>query len=296
MALKGIDISFYQDSSVINQTACDFVIIRSSYGVGYKDQKMDSHVKTALAAGKKIGFYHYCYPNLGTSAKTEADWFISVIKPYIGKAILALDFEANAFKCSDPDGWARAWCDRVYEKTGVRPVLYTSQGEVHRFKKVAAGNYGLWVAHWGVSKPGSIAPWKYYALWQYRGDPLDLDEFAFDAAKWDAYAGKKTEQANPAKKSVDVIAQEVVDGKWGNGNDRKKRLTNAGYNYDEVQNKVNALMAAKKKAKEVYYTVEAGDTLTSIAKRYGTTWRNLQKLNGIKNPNLIYVGQQIRVK
>lgn len=43
----------------------------------------------------------------------------------------------------------------------------------------------------------------------------------------------------PAKKSVDEIAKEVIQGKWGNGADRKKRLTEAGYNYSEVQAKVN---------------------------------------------------------
>lgn len=41
------------------------------------------------------------------------------------------------------------------------------------------------------------------------------------------------------KKSIDVIADEVITGKWGNGNDRKTNLENAGYNYQKVQNKVN---------------------------------------------------------
>lgn len=45
----------------------------------------------------------------------------------------------------------------------------------------------------------------------------------------------------PAKKSVSEIAKEVLAGAWGNGNDRKNRLVAAGYNYDEVQNAVNAL-------------------------------------------------------
>lgn len=44
------------------------------------------------------------------------------------------------------------------------------------------------------------------------------------------------------KKSVDQVAKEVIEGKWGNGADRKKRLTEAGYNYSEVQKKVNKLL------------------------------------------------------
>ena len=49
-------------------------------------------------------------------------------------------------------------------------------------------------------------------------------------------------QVYPAKKSVDEVAREVIQGKWGNGAERKKRLTEAGYDYNEVQKCVNALM------------------------------------------------------
>ena len=49
-------------------------------------------------------------------------------------------------------------------------------------------------------------------------------------------------QVYPAKKSVDEVAREVVQGKWGNGAERKKRLTDAGYDYNEVQKKVNLIL------------------------------------------------------
>ena len=45
-----------------------------------------------------------------------------------------------------------------------------------------------------------------------------------------------------AKKSIDEVAREVIQGKWGNGTERKKRLTDAGYDYNEVQKKVNQLI------------------------------------------------------
>ncbi len=44
------------------------------------------------------------------------------------------------------------------------------------------------------------------------------------------------------KKSVEAVAKEVLAGKWGNGEDRKKRLQAAGYDYRAVQRKVNELM------------------------------------------------------
>ena len=49
-------------------------------------------------------------------------------------------------------------------------------------------------------------------------------------------------QVYPAKKSIDEVAREVIQGKWGNGAERKKRLTDAGYDYNEVQKKVNQLI------------------------------------------------------
>ena len=50
-------------------------------------------------------------------------------------------------------------------------------------------------------------------------------------------------QSAPAtnSKSIDTLAKEVLQGKWGNGADRVKRLTNAGYDYNAVQARVNAL-------------------------------------------------------
>lgn len=56
---------------------------------------------------------------------------------------------------------------------------------------------------------------------------------------------KPTPAPTPAKKSVYEIAQEVIAGKWGSGNDRKNKLAAAGYNYDAVQARVNAILGSK---------------------------------------------------
>lgn len=52
------------------------------------------------------------------------------------------------------------------------------------------------------------------------------------------------------KKTVSQLAQEVLDGKWGNGQERKEKLTAAGYDYEAVQKEVNKLAAPKKKSNE----------------------------------------------
>lgn len=53
---------------------------------------------------------------------------------------------------------------------------------------------------------------------------------------------KYEDEKKDNKKSITDIAKEVIDGKWGNGEERKKKLEKAGYNYKEVQKKVNELL------------------------------------------------------
>ena len=129
---------------------------------------------------------------------------------------------------------------------------------------------------------------------------LDCNVFYGDAATWDKYVGKSTSttkpQTKPASKTTAQLAEEVIAGQWGNGEDRKKRLTDAGYDYNAVQNIVNQKMADKNKPTSVYYTVKRGDTLSAIASKYETTYTYLARLNDIADPNRIYPGQKIRVK
>jgi flagellum-specific peptidoglycan hydrolase FlgJ len=65
--------------------------------------------------------------------------------------------------------------------------------------------------------------------------------------------------------------------------------------YDKVGNK-KPVKAASKKGEPKAYIVQKGDTLTAIAKKYNTTVQNLVRLNNIKNPDLIKIGQKIKIK
>lgn len=102
------------------------------------------------------------------------------------------------------------------------------------------------------------------------------------------------EESKPInKKSVSEVAKEVLAGKWGVGQDRVRKLENAGYSYKTVQDEVNRQL----RNKPVYYVVKAGDSLGAIAKAYKVSLDKVIELNPhIKNPNLIYKGQKIRVK
>lgn len=63
----------------------------------------------------------------------------------------------------------------------------------------------------------------------------------------DKHSGYSVYDSNGAclytsKKSIDTVAKEVIQGKWGNGEERKQRLTKAGYDYHEVQALVNKML------------------------------------------------------
>lgn len=90
------------------------------------------------------------------------------------------------------------------------------------------------------------------------------------------------------------MADEVIAGKWGKGQDRRNRLSAAGYDPDAVQAKVNAKLGVTASTARCY-VVKPGDTLSGIAKKvgWGGNWAGLANKNGIKNPNVIYAGQKI---
>lgn len=78
--------------------------------------------------------------------------------------------------------------------------------------------------------------------------------------------------------SLDEIAQEVIKGLWGNGEDRKEALTEAGYNFSEVQQRVNEILGYSSTPKKTYKVV-SGDNLTKISKKYGVSVNDLYNAN-----------------
>ena len=316
MTMNGIDISNWQAGINLSNIAFDFLIARATEGIGCVDKYCDGYIQQAIKLGKPFGFYHFARPT--NDPIREADFFYNNCRGYFGKGIPILDWESgNTSKVT----WAKKWLDRVYQLSGVKPVIYMSESVVNanNWSAVAAADYGLWVAKYRDNNPDynynmsnagrkpKVKWWKFYCMWQwtstgrlngYSGN-LDCNVFYGDGTTWDKYAGKSgttqpVKPTQPVKKSNEEIANEVINGAWGNGEDRKKRLTDAGYNYTVVQAIVNKKMAARNQS--VYYVVKSGDTLSAIASKYGTTYQQLAKINGIANPNKIYPGQKIRVK
>ena len=150
-----------------------------------------------------------------------------------------------------------------------------------------------------VSKPAASTPQQTTP----NGSTLDLvyntmlDKFGKGDARKVAlglrYDEVQSEINHIATAPASVLAEETKTGRYGNDPVRKTVL---GSRYEEVQKIINGGKTTGSNSGAVYYTVKSGDTLSAIASKYGTTYQKIAQINGISNPNKIYVGQKIRVK
>ena len=271
--MNGIDIANWQKGIDLSKVPCDFVICKATGGTGYVSPDFRRQIEQALSAGKLAGAYHFALDGFsGTTPETEAKHFLETVKPYLGKIVLALDWEADAIKLGA--GWAKKWLDYVYNETGIRAIVYMSQSVAASSSWAeVAENHPLWMAQyasyekqfgynsdpWGAKTCGkwgsSIAIRQYTSMGYLDGwsGRLDLNLAYIDRAEWNRLCGKaaeetpaeteeqtETEAQNDVTVSCTEIAEQVIAGKWGNGASRKEAL--GEYFYSLVQNEVNRLM------------------------------------------------------
>lgn len=209
MALYGVDLSSWQ--GVGAGDGWDFVICKATEGGAYVDPTCDAHYQRAKNNGQRRGVYHFARPDLNPNgAIEEADFFVDNCQGYIKDGILVLDWECAVWNVA----WAKTWLDRVYSRTGVRPLIYMSASVVNGYdwSSVANANYGLWIAgypnQYNVPNPPrpsegempySIGAWPFVAMWQYSSSAgsLDRDIFYGDKNAWNAYAGRNTTSSKP---------------------------------------------------------------------------------------------------
>lgn len=303
MTMQGIDISGWQAGIDLANVPCDFVIVKATQGWSFVSGACDAQVQQAISLGKPFGFYHYVG---GEGAQAEADFFIDNCAGYFGKGIPCIDWESGENSAWGNTDYLKQLVQRVIDRTGVKPLIYASASSFP-WDVAQALDCGAWVAQYADNNATGYqnSPWNEgayeCAIRQYSshgsldGYPgyLDLDKAYMDADAWAKYVGASSAPAPaPAKKSNEQIADEVIAGQWGDGDDRRNRLASAGYDYDTVQSIVNAKLGAPA---QQAYTVKSGDTLSGIAAAYGTTWQHLAELNGLSNPNIIYPGQVLAV-
>lgn len=355
MTLRGIDISSYQAGIDLSVVPCDFVIVKATEGVNYVNPDCDRAVQQAIQLGKCWGTYHYVN---GSGAVAEADYYVNNIKGYLGKGILCIDWEGGSNRAWGNYAYLETLVSRVIERTGIKPLIYVQASAYAATAAVAKRHdCGLWVAQYADMNATGYQdqPWnegayscairQYSSAGRLHGwnGNLDLDKFYGDANAWRKYAGASG-VATPAPKPVDPLAgksdnqlaDEVIAGKYGDGDARKRALgtryaavqaivnqrladplagkTDAqlaseviagkygdgenrkralGNRYNAVQAIVNQKLGGGHQSRT--YTVRVGDTLSGIAARYGTTWQHLQQINGIRDANLIFAGQVLRI-
>ena len=233
--LNGIDIASYQKGINLGVVPCDFVIIKATQGLSYINPDFERAYKQAKSNGKLLGIYHYAN---GAGAIKEADFFIKVIGNRIGEAILVLDWEGaqNPQFGKNDVAYVKAFCDRVYDKTGVRPLVYMSKSvcRAHDWSSVAS-NYALWAAQYANNNTTGYQshPWtdsRSYGAWdapvifQYSskgrlngwGGNLDLDIAYLTPEQWQAYAtGGKQEEQKPVTPVTEIKLPELKRGSKG---------------------------------------------------------------------------------
>ena len=368
----GIDISRWQAGypyAAATKEGVKFAILRAGCSQT-KDGSFETHYANAKAQGWGVGAYWYLYATSVAGAQAEARAFLKAVAGKQFEYPLYLDIEdssiSNNTSKSTRDAMVRAFGE-IIESAGYYFGVYSNK---YWYNSLISGSelnkkYDWWIAQWSTGAPTGVN----YGLWQFGGETnyqrsnkvagvttdqnwavkdypsimkqLGLNGFSKSGGTTPAPApapstksidevareviqgqwGNGDDRKNrltaagydynavqnrvneilgtgsaPAKKSNDEIANEVIAGKWGNGNERKARLTTAGYDYNAIQSLVNQKLNGGSSSNVIKYTVKSGDTLSGIAAKYGTTYQKIAADNGISNPNKIYPGQVLIIK
>ena len=331
MKEKCIDVSTWNgniDWNAVVKSGIKYAMIRSSFGVenpNQVDNKFVRNITNAQKAGVKCGIYHYSYAKSAAEAKKEADFCLKTIKNYEIDLPVAFDIEDSSQTGLGKDTLTNiviAFCDRI-KSAGYTPMLYCNPSWLNSYlhKDKLIGKYDLWLAHWGVSSPSyDCAIWQYSESGSVPGvsGSVDMNWIFKDYTSTKPATTKPVTKPSNVKKtdySVKVTAQAGLNVRKGAGTNYSiitalkcgtvatvsKVSGNWGYvgKYGgwiclDYTAKVSTTSTVK--SDKVYYTVKSGDTLSYIAYKYNTTVDKLVSLNNIKNRDLIYVGQKIRVK
>lgn len=305
---KGIDISAHQGDINLDKVCknLDFVILRSSYGTHYEDAYFRRNIKKCKELNIPYGVYHYSYSLNVKEAKAEANFMLKLLKDVNYKpCFIAYDMEdADGYKkkngiVNDNDllvNMCNEFC-KTTEKAGYYSLIYANLNWFKtKLNNSKLDRFDKWLAQWSAVPTYN----KKFSIWQYTSSLNIYGYFSrldgnilYDGALADIMF-----KEDIVLKGDEVIAEEVIAGKWGNGDERKEKLHNAGYDYDTIQSIVNKLcMDSEDNNTEsvTEYTIASGDTLTSIATKFNTTVDKIAQDNNITDVNVIYAGEVLKI-
>lgn len=262
-----MDVSTFQKTIDYNRakaSGIEFVIPRSGYA-----KKTDAYfvrnVQKAKEAGVAIpGVYHFSYALSDRQAAEEAEYAVGLCKSVgLGpETIIFYDFEYDSVeyckKCKATinkgvlDRFARAFLNKVKE-LGYRGGVYLNIDYYKNWYYQSLLNSTIvWLADYTGGPNYPCAFQQYSSTGSVPGIVGNVDmNWCYDESllRTEQKAEKPT-----AAKSKDVVIQEVIDGLWGNGDERKAKLSAAGYDPVEIQNGVNAKLnqsSGEAKLKEI---------------------------------------------
>lgn len=303
--MKVIDISKHNgkiDFEKVKADGIKAIILRIGW-IGNKnnhtlDTKFEEYYTGCKKANIPIGIYVFNYCQSEDNARNGAKWVIDHLKDKKIELPIYIDMEddeSSSFKLSslgkDILTKIAITFNEEIEKAGYVAGVYANLNWFKNYLyKDKLNDYSLWIAHYGVAED------KYkgqYDILQYSstGKVLGIKGNVDLDILYNENIINKNNNADPTpniKKTVDEIAKEVINGQWGNADDRKKRLEEAGYNYKEVQNKVNEILGDNKYYpacdKKYLSIIDALKSLGIDSSRESR--KKIAKANGINN----YIG------
>lgn len=260
----GIDISAWQrgfDFDKAISEGVEFVILRAAYSTG-KDTQFETFYKKCKERNIPVGAYHYSMAKTVADARAEAEFMIKTLAGKQFEYPIYLDVEDKMQQVLGKDTLTaiiQMYCDTL-ENAGYYVGIYSTYAYLNSYTHIdRLDKYDKWIAQW-TSKCTSKKP---FGMWQFGGEtnkirtnkvagvtcdqdycykdyPSIMRNYVLNGFGKQQGTNIPPAQEKPLKSVLDV-AREVLDGKWGNGAERKRRLTQAGYNYNEVQAEVNRL-------------------------------------------------------
>lgn len=312
----------------------DGAILRCGYGMNIAsqdDKQWARNVAECERLGIPFGVYIYSYATNTERAKSEAQHVLRLIQGHKLSYPVYFDIEepgtegsavANAIAFGNIIEAAGCWCGVYYNRNWHNNVI---KGKLDRFTRWGAGygtnngqkqdNYkpGFGEDIWQYSSKGSVpgVPGNVDVNVCYRDFPAEIvggykpapepqpapvPTTKYKVGDHVVFSTCYASSTDPISKAISASKMERNHGvitKIVPGT-RNPYLLDAGLcwvNDGDIRGFYNVGNSEAK-----YYTVKAGECLSVIAQKYGTTASKLQSLNGISNPNLIYANQKIRVK
>ena len=260
---EGIDVSNWQgyiDYEQVKNAGIQVVYIKASQGTNIKDAYFDMNYENAKANGLRVGFYHFLTATNTEEAIEEANFFVSVIQGKTPDCKLVLDYESfGGVAREEVNRIARTFMERVEALTSKEIMLYSDLSNARNtFDTSLAEDYDLWIA--------------YYE---------DKNNLVNIQTSWNTYVG------------IQYTDRGSVNGI--NGSVDRDLYTEEIFLNENSEIPNNNENEFPKNTESIEYTVQSGDTLSAIARRYGTTVQELVDINQIQNPNLIYPGEKLRI-